>query len=225
MCCQYRSELKYELNLADYYELRSRLSAVFKRDVHTSANGDYRIRSLYFDTPYDKALNDKLSGVSERSKFRIRCYNGDFSFIALEKKLKKGGLGQKLTSELTKAETESIIKGDIDFLKASPDDDIRKELYAHMRGDLLTPRVIVDYLREPFIYAPGNVRLTLDSQIRCGKDPAKFFSGSTTLPASDVMLLEVKYDAFLPDIVRDAIQLGSRYIGSFSKYAACRFVE
>ena len=34
--------------------------------------------------------------------------------------------------------------------------------------------------------------------------------------------LEVKWDAFLPSVIRDAVQLESRRASAFSKYAACR---
>ena len=35
-------------------------------------------------------------------------------------------------------------------------------------------------------------------------------------------ILEVKWDEFLPDIVRDAVALRGVRAGAFSKYAACR---
>lgn len=39
------------------------------------------------------------------------------------------------------------------------------ELYSKMRGELLMPRTIVSYEREAFIFAPGNVRITLDRKV------------------------------------------------------------
>ena len=49
----------------------------------------YRVRSLYFDNYNDKVLREKIDGVNEREKFRLRLYNDDTSFIKLEKKVKK----------------------------------------------------------------------------------------------------------------------------------------
>jgi len=43
--------------------LRQRLKAVMKPDSH-AVNGQYDIRSLYFDNIYDKALREKLDGTS-----------------------------------------------------------------------------------------------------------------------------------------------------------------
>jgi hypothetical protein len=81
---KYRHELKHEINTADMIAIRQRLRAVAEPDKH-AVDGKYLIRSLYFDTPNDKALLEKQSGVSRRQKFRIRYYNGDKSVIHLEK--------------------------------------------------------------------------------------------------------------------------------------------
>ncbi|MBR3438052.1 MAG: VTC domain-containing protein, partial [Clostridia bacterium] len=97
---QYRHEWKHEINAADRLVLISRLSAVMKRDRHT-INGEYKIRSLYFDTPADTALREKIDGVNIREKFRIRLYNGDTSFIVLEKKMKLNGQSSKESCRLT----------------------------------------------------------------------------------------------------------------------------
>ena len=99
------------------------------------------------------------------------------------------------------------------------------ELHAKMQYQQLKPATVVDYLREPFVYGPGNVRVTIDSEIRTGlKSDDLFNQNLSSVPISDpnVRVLEVKYDAFLPDVIRDAVQVENRMVGTFSKYAACR---
>ena len=54
--------------------LASRLGKLFPRDGHAGPDGSYRVTSLYFDTPYDTALREKLDGVDRREKFRLRYY-------------------------------------------------------------------------------------------------------------------------------------------------------
>lgn len=218
----YRHEWKHELSRADLLILRSRLRAVMTPDTH-ARNGIYRIRSLYFDTPSDRALRDKLNGVDRREKFRIRYYDGDTSLLHLEKKSKLAGLGNKQTAVLTAAEAQAIVDGDVAWMPEHPHPLVR-ELYAKMRTQLLEPKTIVDYTREPFIYAPGNVRVTLDYDLRTGLGCTDFLNPDcVTIPAGDApVLLEVKWDAFLPDIIRDAVQLPGRRAATFSKYAQCR---
>ena len=222
MDLQYRHEWKHELNTADMLMLRPRLQAVMEPDPH-AIKGRYFIRSIYFDNLDDKALREKLDGVNLREKFRIRLYNCDSSVIHLEKKSKRGGLGTKFSANLSAEEAQKIVDGDLDWMLNS-DRPLVQELYCKMRYQGLRPRTIVDYTREPFIYRPGNVRVTLDYDIRTGLDCTDFLNpNAITVPAGDApILLEVKWDEYLPDIIRDIVQIPSRHVSAFSKYAQCR---
>lgn len=218
----YRHEWKHEISRADLFTLRLRLRAIMQSDPH-AADGKYSVRSLYFDTLSDKALREKLDGVNGREKFRIRCYNEDTGFIRLEKKSKWNGLCRKQSAALTERETQAIINGDLNWMQRHPHGLVR-ELYAKMRLEGLRPRTIVDYIREPFVYGPGNVRVTFDRDIRTGLACTDFLNPACILIAAGraPVILEVKWDAFLPDVIRDALQLPGRRTGAFSKYAQCR---
>lgn len=222
MATNFRHEWKHVLNYADLLTLRHRLGAVMERDPH-AIDGKYHIRSLYFDNPDDKALREKIDGVNVREKFRIRLYNWDTSLIKLEKKSKRNGLGTKYSANLTAEEAQKIVDGDLDWMMAS-DQALVQELYCKMRFQRLEPKTIVDYTREPFIFRPGNVRVTLDYDIRTGQERIDFLDPEVvTIPAGDApILVEVKWDEFLPTIIRDAVTLPNRRVGSFSKYAQCR---
>ena len=221
----YRHELKYAISYADYLAIRKRLKYIMESDPHTDENGRYQIRSIYFDNLDDKALREKEDGVEKREKFRIRYYNDDFSFITLEKKMKIGNLCLKYDATISKKECRKILDGELSFMKDHKEELVR-ELYAKMHYQGLRPRVLVSYEREPYIYKAGNVRITFDSKIRTtmfhrGFLEEKVHDVSATDAPSD-MLLEVKYDAFLPDVIRSAIQVPSIRQQSFSKYGACR---
>ena len=218
---QYRHEWKHEINASDLLILRQRLTAVAKPDPH--AAGSYQIRSLYFDTPADRALREKLDGVNRREKFRIRYYNNDCSLIRLEKKSKRNGLGNKQGAYLSPAEAQAIVDGDTGWMPGSGRALI-VELYSKMLAEGLKPKTIVDYTREPFIYPPGNVRVTLDYNIRTGLGCTDFLNPECiTIPAGEpTIVLEVKWDNFLPTVIRDAVQLRSRRSSAFSKYRCCR---
>ena len=219
----YRNEWKHVISCADLLTLRSRLRAVASPDENVDADGKYGIRSLYFDTPSDKALREKIDGVNRRDKFRLRYYNGDTGLIKLEKKSKLGGLCAKQSATLSEDEARRILNGDLDWMPQSGR-PLVAELYSKMRGECLRPKTIVDYTREPFVYAPGNVRVTLDYDIRTGLHCTDFLDpGCITVPAGDSgIILEVKWDEFLPSIIRDAVQLGNSRSTAFSKYQICR---
>lgn len=217
----FRHEWKHEISYLDMLSIRQRLRAIAQSDSHT-VDGRYQIRSLYFDTPTDKALREKINGVSHREKFRIRCYNGDTSVIHLEKKSKTGGLGRKQSADLSVQETNAILQGELGWMMDSGR-PLLQELYCKMTTQLLRPRTIVDYTREPYVYPPGNVRITLDFDIRTGLGCTDFLNPCLTIPAGNApIILEVKWDAFLPSVIRDAIQLEGRHASAFSKYAQCR---
>lgn len=219
---KFRHEWKHEITATDLLALRARLWAVAKPDPN-AINGTYRIRSLYFEDPWDTALREKLDGVNRREKYRLRYYNGDTGFILLEKKSKINSLCAKESVPLTREQTESLLAGDIVWMKAQ-ETPLLHALYVKMKDGLLRPRTIVEYTREPFVFAPGNVRVTVDSQIRTGILCTDFLRPDcVTVPVGlSPVILEVKWDDFLPDVIRDAVQLEGRRAAAFSKYAACR---
>lgn len=221
----YRHEYKHTITAYDREVLRTRLRTICQTDSH-AIGGKYEIRSLYFDNLDDLALREKLDGIRVREKFRIRCYNGDSSFIHLEKKTKIDSLGTKAQTMLTAEEVRAICAGDTAWMAASERALVR-ELYVKMRNLGLRPCVLVDYTREPFVYPAGNVRVTLDYNIRTGLKNVDFLNPDcVTIPVmGDPIILEVKWDGFLPSVIRDAVQLEGRSTGAYSKYAACRMYD
>lgn len=114
----YRNEWKHLITLSDMIAIRQRLQAVAKPDPH-AIDGKYIIRGLYFDTPADRALREKVDGVNVRDKFRLRYYNGDTGYIQLEKKSKRDGVGTKAQTSLMPIQAQAIIDGDISWMKES----------------------------------------------------------------------------------------------------------
>lgn len=218
-----RHELKHNINPQDDLILSYRLRKLFKHDANADSHGIYRVSSLYFDTPYDKALRQKIDGVNQREKFRLRYYGNDTSFIRLEKKFKINGLCGKHSVKVSQEQAVRIISGDINFLLEC-EHPLLLELYSKMKGQLLAPKTIVTYDREAFLYEPGNVRITIDRNLHSGLGSVDFLNPQLNhTPVSDgLAVLEVKYDEFLPEIVSMAVQLPNRQASAYSKYAICR---
>ncbi|PHV69270.1 molecular chaperone [Sporanaerobium hydrogeniformans] len=220
----FRHEIKHLINEADYLAISKRLKFIAHVDKNAREGKDYKIRSLYFDNYSDKALNEKLLGINNREKFRLRYYNDDTSFIRLEKKSKYNGLCSKVSTFISKEKCNLLIEGEIDFLKESTE-PLFNELYVKMKTQLIKPKTIVDYVRQAYIYEPGNVRITFDKSIKTGLFAVDFLNTEKlTVETLDkrYIILEVKYDAFLPQIIADCIQTNERRATAFSKYAVCR---
>ena len=74
-----RQEYKYFVNNADMYILRTLINKVMNLDPHAdSVTKQYKVTSLYFDTPVDRDLDEKLDGLLEREKHRVRIYNNEY---------------------------------------------------------------------------------------------------------------------------------------------------
>lgn len=216
---RFRHEWKHELSPGDLYALRARLSAVLETDPH-AVNGSYQVHSLYFDTPSERALYEKVNGFSRREKFRLRYYNHAPGSVLLEKKLKCNDLCGKLQEPLSIEETRALLDSS---LSTGTDRPLLDELLRKSLSEGLRPKTIVCYTREPFLFGPGNVRVTLDYGLRTAPSWRKFLDpDSFTIPVPDApAILEVKWDEFLPSLIRDLVQTPGARTGAFSKYAAC----
>ena len=222
----YRHELKYIITYWQYLQLRSRFRQVMKMDPHTRADGTYSIRSIYFDNLQDKALREKVNGVAKRETFRIRYYNDNFERITLEKKIKDNNLCMKVSARLSEEECRMLLAGNLGWMKNHAS-SLVQELYGKMKYQQLKPRVLVSYTREPYIYTAGNVRITFDWNVRTTMYHGTFleekvYDVETGQQCPGEMIMEVKYDAFLPRVIQDMIQMDGVRQESFSKYAACR---
>lgn len=221
---KYRHETKHEIRYSEYLAIKSRLKVIAGLDKNVGEASEYFIRSLYFDNYQDKALREKIYGVNIREKFRLRYYNGNDQYINLEKKQKNNGLCHKESVGITKEEVLELLKGNYEFLKESTH-PLKLEFYTKVTNQLLRPRVIVDYVREPYIYEPGNMRITFDKNIRSGLYSQDFFNPnmvSIPVASQDTVLLEVKYDEFLPEVIAMCLQVNERQKSAFSKYATSR---
>ena len=215
-----RHEIKYSVSVLQAELLKTRLGALLRPDPHVRPDGSYFIRSIYFDDPDFTAYNEKLAGVKERTKYRIRFYNHDDSVIFLERKSKDGDFSGKDSVPLTRAQADALIDGSAD-LRHEP--GLLGEL-GRLRSGVWRPVVIVDYDRWPFIYRDGNVRVTIDANVRtCPYSTDCFDPRLLTVPVLDdgEAVLEVKYDAFLPAPVRALIDGVPKQRSAVSKYTKC----
>jgi hypothetical protein len=219
---RYRHELKYLISFPEYEALRLSMSRYFSLDKN-AVDGEYMIRSLYFDDIYGSAYEDKNAGIYHRKKYRIRIYNYSDSHIKLERKKKQGNYIYKESADLSRDEFYRILEGDYEFLLHS-EKKLCQELYVECICNVLRPRVIVDYERVPFILDSGTVRITFDKNVRAAVGGFDIFDRNLTqLPAidRDKLIMEVKYTEFLPRIVRSLVPPQSSELTAASKYVLC----
>ena len=223
----FRHELKYYINQGDYEVLRNRLALTMDRDENADEYGEYHIRSLYFDDAINSAVRDKLDGVDERKKYRIRIYNLSDRIISLECKQKVGQYIHKRSMRISRDLCDAICAGDYEPL-LSCDAPLAREMYYQMSCRLLRPAVIVDYVREAFVAAYQDVRITFDKDLRTGVFSRDLFDPHVpTVKAVDGydMILEVKFNKYLPEYYHRLVQVDASIHSAVSKYVLCRKFE
>ncbi len=222
---EYRHELKYYISRTEYEILSRRLAATMKRDPFAAKkeDGRYHVRSLYFDDYEKSAVTDKLSGNEVRDKYRIRIYDISDETIKLERKHKEGPYIQKTSINLTRADCDRLLSGDV-----SPLFDMGGEaltFYAAFRTKNLKPCVLVDYIREPYIFDLEDVRITFDMGVKSGMRRTDIFNKDVPMiPVIEDygMVLEVKFNRYLPSHIRSLIQPQISDRSAISKYLLAR---
>ena len=218
----YRHEYKYLISVGSAELLKLRLPKVTSRDPHAGPTGQYTIRSLYFDDRNYSAYEEKLAGVADRVKYRIRYYNYDTRHIRLEKKEKHGNLTRKTGKSITLADALHLQGGN---RAACP--DTQGELITQFQrgfGCGLKPVILVDYDRTPFVCNAGQTRITLDENIRTRPYcPELLASSQAMIPVLDdgQVILEVKFNDFLPGYLADALADIPKVNLAVSKYVLC----
>jgi len=225
----YRNEQKFIVSYQDAEVLRSRLRAILPMDEHFESL-PYLVKTLYFDSYDDSALYDCLDGNAEKVKYRLRYYNNDTSFIKMEKKVKIGTRGYKVDARINKDEALALINGQTDIVR-NRKEQIFYDYAVACKTQLLTAKVVMEYMREAYVFALANTRITIDSRMRSyigHVDFAEQFFKKTHIPLDDdrsKFLVEVKYDGVLPSVVRALIQTGKTSCLSHSKYRIGRMMN
>ena len=230
MAIAVRHELKYLIGQRQYLVLKSALRGLLNVDPNAArTGGEYSIRSLYFDNVFDSAYYDKINGVKDRDKYRMRIYNYSDAAIFMECKTTVGNYISKRSVKIPRSLADRLIAADADGLEFTANGLLR-DVFREMRVNLLHPAVIVDYDREPYVHKAEEVRITFDKNLRTGMNSTDIFNaGITTIPVfdSDVMVLEVKYNRFLPQYIADVISFccSEAVQTAVSKYTMCRRYE
>jgi SPX domain protein involved in polyphosphate accumulation len=220
---KYRHELKYNCSIAQLTIIENRLKNLISLDKHAEG-GQYCIRSMYFDNYANRCYYENENGTDPREKFRIRIYNASDKRISLECKRKERGKTHKTSCLISKEQFYALANNEIidDIGKQKP---LLQKFYYLIKTQMFKPAVIVEYDRIPYVYMDGNVRITFDKNIRSSNEFDKFFEKN--LSTREILqkgqhLIEVKYDEFIPDFIKENLEISDLRRTTFSKYYLCR---
>ena len=216
-----RTENKFLINRKDALLLIARLDAILPRDKHATSPQGYEVRSLYFDTPGDRCFVEKMDGLLVHEKFRARIYSPQDTMVKLECKHKTGEFQTKRTLLISREMLEALCRGDYARLLELPD-PLAPFFYEKLMRGAFRPKNIVQYQRLSFCLDLNNIRITFDSDIRATESCLDLFQQpllTHPLLPPDQLVLEVKFNNFLPGYLQNALRGLHKSPASYSKYA------
>lgn len=163
----FRHELKHEINFSDL--LPSGRDCVRRRSRINTLSGESTACAVCILTicgikRSEKNWKGSITGKNSGSDI----ITGIPLFSVWKKRLSSTVLEISRKPRLSEEEDrEDFSAGDYRW-RRSPGRPLVTELYSKMMSQGLRPKAIVDYTREPFTYRPGNVRVTLDYNLRDG---------------------------------------------------------
>lgn len=219
-----RHELKFYIDHADYAHARSVLDVVMKKDPNQENARGYWIRSLYLDDIDDSSVEDKLAGIEDRTKYRLRIYDTAQDWAKLEQKKKLNNYVQKTAVHVSRDEAYEIAAGDYTCLQRRDDRDALT-LYVDLVKQYRRPVAIIDYMRDTYCLDYNNIRITFDTQLRASNTDLDLFATDTaTLPLlrPEAVIMEIKFNHFLPPWFTQLMQLDGAISSAISKYTISR---
>jgi len=228
-----RFEYKYNIPFGYLNSLRNDVLPYLIYDSFASKrpNKEYTVRSLYLDSHKLITYNEKLDGVKDRKKFRIRCYNeqNEYSKVFLEIKRKDVDHIMKDRAKVKYTSLEKFLySGDMSLIESSgtsssiKKDNARKFMY-YFHYHILQPAVLVNYEREALECKFGSgLRVTFDKNVRAKKavDYKNLFTDDGFKAAlKDHFVLEVKFHRVLPNWMPRVLRKYNIIRESSPKYA------
>ena len=215
-----RYELKYYISNSTAASLKSVLGSLFETDSHSNEDGSYMISSTYFDDRNFSSYFEKNAGNDFRDRWRIRSYNGSDEYVCLERKAKRGDTSVKNGKRISAETAISLMNNGIKDLPLPQGKTLLGEFFSDVSRKALVPVVTVDYKRTAFMPHLSDVRITIDENIKACryKEPFDRTSPKLLLPDDGLSILEVKYTAAIPDMIRSVLSEYPMDRCSISKY-------
>ena len=220
-----RKELKYYISYNEYVVLSNLLRKVMSEDKHNNeALGGYFIRSLYFDTLDNRAYEEKMAGIEKRAKYRIRIYDVNTKQVKFEIKSKFKDCIVKETAIISREDAVEMQNMNYEVM-LKYNNRVLNKVYKEFKKSQFYPVVVVDYLREAFTHDFNKVRITFDSFLKSSSLQLDLFRKGPFLIKQlmkGIIIMEIKYNNFMPEPIKMALQLPSFERSAISKYCISR---
>jgi hypothetical protein len=211
-----RHEQKYLLNGFQYHAVLSILDGFACPDEY----GQSTVYSVYYDNDDFEIAGKALGKLAYKEKLRLRSYGiprpGDTVYLELKKKI--NGLSYKQRIPLPFTGTAQYL----DFKSATIRHNyIFDEIQWFLHSYNPFPQFMISYDRLAFRGLENSaLRITFDSDIRCGTEGLEFSQapGGTPLLDDGMYLMEIKVDTSIPLFLSGHLADFNIFPISFSKH-------
>ncbi|MHA1725936.1 MAG: VTC domain-containing protein [Promethearchaeota archaeon] len=226
-----RFELKYLISLKTRDNIIKYITPLMKLDPHIKYY-NYEVRSLYFDSFFGNFYFDKIDGLKQRVKLRVRFYpdqkksNDELAFIEIKKKNNENVIKQRIIVPLN--EVFQIIDANSqkakDFYNNATlyEKKILNEIWYLKRKYHLHPISIVIYQRQAFqSKMEKTFRVTFDSKIKARNFNfnLKEKGGTKFIVPQNLIIMELKFNSVIPNWALNILQVNDCIHEKISKYA------
>jgi hypothetical protein len=213
-------------------QLRKMILPFVEVDKFAEASNDnhYTVRSIYFDTPGYDFYYEKVEGIKNRKKVRLRGYDdeADDNTVFFEIKRKYAIPIVKYRAPVTFKDAQQMlqdrqINGSVLFKDTLPKGTENAErFFFQIFRNNLRPVVLVIYEREAYLSRfDSTVRITFDKNLRSKDYPAineLYREEHVKDTLADHFILEVKFNKSFPGWMNPVISQLSLNKQSASKY-------
>lgn len=211
-----RHEFKYLISYVDYYKIIDKLKILLIHDKHKE-DDSYPVTSVYLDDLVYSGASDKAFGNEVHKKYRVRHYH-DSNKKKLEMKYKVGEISTKTSTTINQEVYDGIIHSDFDKLSRYFDNDLIRKYALDLAKSHLFPTLFIEYQREAYKDEMDNIRVTFDHSL-CGE---RFYKDTKSIDhqllGSENLILEVKYEHFVPKEIKQLLKTITLTNIAYSKY-------
>lgn len=217
--CRPRFEVKFIVSAALKTAILHDVLAMTTVDPHAiEADCKYHVKSLYYDSPLYCAYREKIDGILQRRKFRIRTYEESPEVRFLEIKERFSNRIHKRKRFLKPEQYQAVLNRQ--RLSDLSDCNVYNEFSYYCATTNIKPLLLIEYSREPHLgITDKTLRITFDSDIivrkskslECTSTPYK------VLP-NGYSILEIKFNNYMPHWVHSLVRKFSLRDTAYSKY-------
>ena len=230
-----RLEYKYLMSASKFQKIKKEIIPYLILDKHAekNKNKEYTVRSIYFDTPQLCYYFEKIEGIKDRKKIRVRVYDNytsdSITYLEIKKKIENyvyKSRSQLHFCDLNKFfETSKFENLILTNENRSTGVENAKKFLFYLNKDNLQPIILITYDREPFLGKIDNgLRVTFDKNLRSLSLPnfCEFFEESKLRKVlKHRIILEVKFNGSFPAWLKNIISIYGLQRMALSKYTIC----